>query len=188
MSQIDDLLNEIPIGDLAARLGVSEDEAKQAVSKAVPALVSGMAANAQDPLGAASLEKAIGEHNASLVEGGINLDDIDTADGEKIVKNVFGDNEEAVVNQLGGLFGGQGGGGMMASLLPMLAPLLMSFLNKSGGGGGGGGLGGPLGGLFGGGGGGGDEGGGAGGGMGDIGDVLGGLLGGGKRSAARPGG
>jgi hypothetical protein len=179
MSQIDELLQEIPISDLAARLGVSEEEAQQAVSKAVPALVSGMAANAQDPLGAASLEKAIGEHNSSLVEGGINLDDVDTADGEKIVKNVFGDNEEAVVNQLGGLFGGQGGGGMMASLLPMLAPLLLSFLNKSGGGGGGG-LGGMLGGLFGGG---GDQGGGdqGGGGLGDIGDVLGGLLGGGKR-------
>ena len=177
MSEIDELLKEIPIGDLAGRLGISEEEAQQAVSKALPALAAGMAANAQDPLGAASLEKAIGQHNASLVEGGINLDDVDTADGEKIVKNVFGDNEEAVVNKLGGL--GGPGGGSMASLLPMLAPLLLSFLNKSGGGGGG--LGGLLGGLFGGGGGGSAAAPSGAGGMGDIGDVLGGLLGGGKR-------
>ena len=136
MSDIDELLKEIPIGDLAGRLGISEADAQKAVRQALPALVGGMAANAQDPAGAASLEKALGQHDGSLLEGGINLDQVDTADGEKIVKNVFGDNEEAVVSQLGGLFGGEGGGGgMMASLLPMLAPLLMSFLGKSFGGG-----------------------------------------------------
>jgi hypothetical protein len=180
MSQIDELVKEIPIGDLAARLGVSEDEAQKAVRQALPALVGGMAANAQDPAGAASLERALGQHDGTLLEGGINLDQVDTTDGEKIVKNVFGDNEDAVLNQLGGLGGGKG---MMASLLPMLAPLLMSFLGKSFGGGGGqqsggggGGLGDVLGGMLGGGG-----GSGGGGGLGDLGDVLGGLLGGGKR-------
>ncbi len=174
-SNIDELLNQIPLDQLAGKLGLSEDETKKAVSQALPALVGGMAENAKDPLGAASLEKALGQHDGKLLEGGIDLDQVDTVDGEKIVKNVFGDNEEAVVNKLGGL---GGGAGTMASLLPMLAPLLMSFLGKSGGGGGGGGLGDILGGLLGGGGGGGDAGGG---GLGDIGDVLGGLLGGGKK-------
>ena len=179
-SSIDELISQIPIGQLAGQLGVSEAEAEQAVREALPALVGGMQANAQDPAGAASLERALGQHDGTLLEGGVDLAQVDTADGEKIVRNIFGDNEEAVVNQLGGL--GGGGAGTIAKLLPMLAPLLMSFLGKSFGGGGGsssagasssgGGLGDLLGGLL---------GGGEGGGMGGLGDLLGGLLGGGKR-------
>ena len=66
--------------------------------------------------------------------GGVDLDQVDTGDGEKIVRNVFGSNEEAVVNQLGGIGGLDAG--MIAKLLPMLAPLVMSFLAKLRGGGG----------------------------------------------------
>jgi hypothetical protein len=178
MSNVDDLMSQIPIGQLASQLGVSEAEAQQAVQAALPALLSGMQANAQDPGGAASLQKAIGEHDGTLLEGGVDLSQVDTSDGEKIVKNVFGDNQEAVVNQLGGVGGLSGG--TIAKLLPLLAPLLMSFLGKSFGGGSssaqasgdsGGGIGDILGGLL----------GGGGGGLGGLGDVLGGLLGGGKK-------
>ncbi len=138
MSSIDDLMSQIPIGQLAGQLGVSEAEAEEAVRSALPALVGGMKANADDPAGAASLARAVRQHDGSLLEGGIDFDQVDKADGEKIVRNVFGDNEEAVVNQLGGLggLGGSGGAGLIAKLLPMLAPLLMSFLGKSLGGGG----------------------------------------------------
>ena len=101
---------------------------------ALPALVGGMQANAQDPAGAASLQRALGQHDGSLLEGGVDLGQVDTDDGAKIVRNIFGDNEDAVVNQLGGL--GGLGGGLISKLLPMLAPLLMSFLGKSFGGGG----------------------------------------------------
>ena len=183
MTDIDDLMSQIPMSELASQLGMSEEDTKKAVSSALPALLGGLQANAADPAGAASLEKALGQHDGSLLEGGIDLTQVDTTDGEKIVRNIFGDNEEAVVDKLGGLGGGSGS---MAQLLPMLAPLLMSFLGKSFGGGsggsggqsdGGGGLGGLLGGLLGGGGG-GDSGGG---GLGGLGDLLGGLLGGGKR-------
>ena len=117
----------------------------------------------------------------------IDVANIDTADGEKIVKNVFGDNEEQVVNQLGGLGGGSS---LFKSLLPMLAPIVMGYLGKQAAGGGrwrrgaarraqtlplGGGGGGSsdiVGGLLGGG-----EGGGG------LGDMLGGLLGGGGEAA-----
>ena len=199
VSSVDDLMGQIPMGQLASQLGVSEAEAEEAVRAALPALLSGMQANAQDPAGAASLQHALGQHDGSLLDGGIDLDQVDTDDGAKIVHNIFGDNEGAVVNQLGGL--GGLGGGLIAKLLPMLAPLLMGYLGKSFGGGGssapapsggsstsgmgpgaapstssddgggGGGLGDILGGLL----------GGGGGGLGGLGDVLGGLLGGGKR-------
>ena len=189
MSSIDELVSQIPIDQLASQLGVDEAQAEQAVRYALPALVSGMAANAEDPGGAASLTEALGQHVGDAAGGGINIGEVDTADGEKIVHHVFGDNEGAVVNQLGGV--GGLGGGVFAKLLPMLAPLVMGFLAKSvlgkGGGGGdatsaregagnagggAGGLGDVLGGLL---------GGGEGGGLGGLGDVLGGLLGGGRK-------
>jgi hypothetical protein len=125
----------------------------------------------------------------------VDLGQVDSDDGAKIVRNVFGDNEDQIVNRLGGLGDGKGGGldsGLLRKALPILAPLVLAFLAKSfggrgqgaqggggdilagllgGGSGGGGGLGDILGGIVGGGGGGG----------GGLGDVLGGLLGGGKR-------
>jgi hypothetical protein len=176
VADIDALVSQLPMDQLARQLGVSESEAEGAVRQALPALLGGMNANAQDPAGAASLASALGDHDNDLLEGGIDLDQVDTADGEKIVHNVFGDNEQQVINTLGG---GGGAGGMMGKLLPMLAPLVMAFLakqfagGKQGGGGGAGGLGDILGGLLGGG-----QGGGMGGGLDDL---LGGLLGGGKR-------
>jgi len=187
VASIDELMAQIPMADVAARLGVSESEAEQAVRAFFP-LIGGMEANTADPSGAASLARAIGQHDGSLLEGGVRLDDVDTDDGSKIVSNVFGANEGAVVNQLGGLGGLNAG--TITKLLPILAPLLMSFLGKSFGSGGarttsggsgmgpaesdagtGGGLGGLLGGLL----------GGGGGGLGGLGDVLGGLHAGGKR-------
>jgi hypothetical protein len=199
MPTIDELVSKLPMDQIAAQLGVDEATAAAATKEASEALVQGMQANASDDAGAASLAKAIADHAKQVADktaDDIDVANIDTVDGEKIVKNVFGDNEEQVVNQLGGLGGGSG---MFKSLLPMLAPILMGFLGKqaaSGGGGAqpggdGGGLGDIVGGLLGGGG----EGGGGGlgdmlggllggggeGGGGGLGDLLGGLLGGGKR-------
>ena len=203
MDTADEILSQIPLDQLAQQLGVDEATAEQAVRQAVPALLGGMEANARDPGGAASLEKAIGQHAGSPLEG-LDLGSIDTADGEAIVGNVFGDNSEQVINKLGE----QGGGsGIMQKLLPILAPIILSMLAgkflgqgqaepgqapgpmPSGGGTGGledliggatgaggssGGIGDLLGGLLGG-------SGGSGGSSDVIGDLLGGLLGGGTK-------
>ena len=101
MSSIDELVSQIPIGQVASQLGVDEAQAEQAVRYALPALVSGMAANAGDPAGAASLNEALGQHIDDAADGGVDIGQVDTTDGEKIVHHVFGDNEGAVVNQLG---------------------------------------------------------------------------------------
>jgi hypothetical protein len=179
MSQIDEILSAIPIDRLAAQLGVDPDTAEDAVRKAVPSLLGGMEANAQDPAGAASLSRAVGGHSSALVDGGVNLDDVDTDDGDRIVSNVFGPERNQVVNQLAGST--KADSGLIGKLLPLLAPIVMSYLAKqmsgrsAAPGGGGGGIADILGGVLGGGGGGGKAGG------FDIGSVLGGLLGGGKR-------
>lgn len=188
---IDDLLSQLPIEQIAASLGVDEKTAEQATRQALPALIGGMQANAQDDDGAKSLAKALDAHDNDLVKGGVNLDDVDTDDGEKIVTNVFGNNREQVVNQLAG-FNSEAGSGLISKLLPMLAPIVLSYLAGKVKGGGdaapsqqaqsGGGLADILGGLLGGGSGG--SGGGQSGGLGGLGDLLGslgGLLGGGKR-------
>jgi hypothetical protein len=188
MSTIDDLLAQIPMDQLARQLGVTPGEAEKLTRQALPALVGGMEANAHDPRGATSLMRAIGKHDNDLLDGGVDLDQVDTDDGYKIVLNVFGNNSDKVINRLGS--GKQDS--MMSKLLPMLAPIVMAYLAKRMTGGPKsstksgtkakagaddalpGGLGELLGGLLGG-------GSGGSGGGGGLGDLLGGLLGGGKR-------
>jgi hypothetical protein len=124
MDPADEILSQIPLSQLAQQLGVDEATAEQAVRSAVPALLGGMAANAQDPGGAASLENALSQHTSNPLAG-LGIEGIDTKDGEAIVGNVFGDNTDQVINRLGGQAGGKG---MMQQLLPILAPIILSML------------------------------------------------------------
>lgn len=181
MSDLDELLAQLPIDRIAASFGIDEDTARNAIGTSLPALLGGMQANAQDEGGARSLQEALGQHADRLGDGLIDVDGIDTDDGEKIVGHIFGDQTDQVAQHLGGAGGLDSG--MIRKLLPMLAPILMAFIAKRMRGhqqsqaqqadaGGGGGLGDLLGGLL---------GGGGGGGAGGILDMLGGLLGGGRR-------
>jgi hypothetical protein len=133
MASLDELMSQIPIGDVAAKLGVDEQTARAAVEQALPALVGGLEANAKDPGGAASIEKAVTKHPPALVDGGVNLNDVDTNDGEKIVSHIFGPNKEQVVATLGAqpaAASGQGLGPVIGKLLPILAPIVLSYLAK----------------------------------------------------------
>jgi hypothetical protein len=114
---------------LAAQLGVDQATAEQAARQAIPALLGGMQANSQDPAGAMSLASALGDHPSDLIDGGVDLNHIDTNDGEKIVGNVFGPNQDQVARTLGGNLGGQAGG-LIKQLLPILAPIVLSYLSK----------------------------------------------------------
>ena len=199
MSAVDEILSQIPLDQLANQLGTDEQTAGAAAQQAIPELLSGLQANAQDPAGAASLEGALSNHSASLIDGGVDLNQVDTDDGQKIVGNIFGDHTDGVAQTLGGSLGGLGGDGgggqsdLMKRLLPLLAPIVLSYLAKRFTGGGQSGLGGQdagaggglLGSILGGAMGGGGMGGGGGGG---IGDLLGGLLGGGGQRQDTSGG
>ena len=129
MSAVDDILADIPMDQLAARLGVDQATAEQAAREAIPALLGGMQANAQDPAGATSLAGALGDHPSDLIDGGVDLDQVDADDGEKIVGNVFGPNQDQVAQTLGGNLGGQAGG-LIKQLLPILAPIVLAYLSK----------------------------------------------------------
>ena len=181
MSEIDEILKQVPMDQVAAALGVDRSEAEEATRTAIPALLGGMQANAADPAGAASLTSAVEQHDPSVLGSG--LDQIDTQDGQRIVQNVFGEQTPDVMNRLGGATPGQGSS-LIQKLLPIIAPIVMAYLAKKlqGGAGGGGGLGDVLGSVLGGaaGGAGGSQGGG-------IGDILGQVLGGAGGSQTQPG-
>ncbi|CAI3795576.1 DUF937 domain-containing protein [Pseudarthrobacter sp. MM222] len=187
MTELNDILGQIPVDQIAGLLGTDPQTAQAAVEAAVPTLLAGMHNNAQAPDGAASLESALSQHQDGLIDGGVDVAQVDTADGEKIVSHVFGGQQDQVASQLAGTaqLGGVGGD-LVKKLLPILAPIVMSYLaNKVLGGrgqssrgadgsgqAGGIDLGGILGGMLG--------GAAAGGGQGGLGDLLGGLLGGGQ--------
>ena len=175
MSPIEEILSEIPINQLAGQLGVDAATAEQASRQVLPALLGGIQANTDDPGGAASFAQAVQQHDGGLVEGGVDLGQVDTRDGDKIVNHVFGPNRDQVEGRLGAL-GGVGGQDLIAKLLPILAPIVMAWLSKKLSGAAAG-QGGDLGSVFGGGAGGGGAGGG---GLGDLlGPILGSVLGGG---------
>jgi len=125
MSDLAGLINLIPIGDIAKKLGIDENVAKAAVAVAVPAIVGGLAANAKDQGGAASLENALGSHAGKSVK---SLSDVDEADGAKIVKNVFGAQKDEVAAAAGAKAGGPDIGAIVGQVLPIVAPIVLAWV------------------------------------------------------------
>lgn len=177
---LDDILKQVPIDDIAAKLGVSPDVAKEAVEQGGAVLLGGLAKNASTSEGSSAIENALKRHEGAT--GASKVDDIDQADGGKIVSHILGADEKKVTEKL--TESPKTAGIDFGKLLPILAPIVMGLIanaNKdkstktetaeaqSGGGG----IGDVIGGLL---------GGGKSSGGGGIGDLLGGLLGGGNSS------
>lgn len=189
---LDEILKQVPIDDIAEKFGVSTDVARQAVQEGSAAIVGGLAQNAATPAGSSAIEDALNRHGG--FSGASKVDDVDQADGGKILGHVFGDKQQEVTESL--TKSEKTAGGIdFGKLLPILAPIIMGLIaNAKGGSGasgsnGGGGLGSILGGLLGGGSSSSSEPqAGSGGGLGDILGGLGGLLGGGSSGGAQGGG
>lgn len=146
MSALDDILGALPADQISQQVGASPDEVRTAAAAVLPALLGGLQANAGDPGGAGSILQALGQHDDDLLAGGTDLDAIDEQDGAAIASHIFGDQQDEVVNRLGGIpaVGGSGAGGaLVRKLIPILAPMVLSWLaDRVLKGGGGGGLGG----------------------------------------------
>lgn len=126
MSDLDGLIKQIPIGDIAKKLGIDEATARSAVEVAVPAIIGGMQANASAG-GAESLKSAAQKHQGKSTK----LADIDEADGKKIVKNVFGNNADDVVKAVASKADAKGGvdlGAIVQQVLPIIAPIVLAFI------------------------------------------------------------
>jgi len=126
MSQYGEILAQVPVGQLADRFGVGEGDITQAAEQALPALLGGLNANADDPAGASSILEALTQHQGQVPD---DLEQIDEQDGQRIVRHIFGDNTGQVQQQLGGL-GGGATGDLVKKLLPILAPIVLSWLAK----------------------------------------------------------
>ena len=154
---VDDILGQIPADQLAEQLGVDEQTAMQAARAVIPSLIGGMQHNAQDLAGEQGLAGALLHHSASPLFGGdqVDLQQVDVADGQKIVGHVFGDQSGQLAQAIGTRT--QGGASLIDKLLPILAPIVLAYIakqltqNQSQSGGGGGILGDILGGVLGGG-------------------------------------
>ena len=190
MAGLDDLYGQIPVDEIAGKLGVDEGEVNNAIRTLVPALVGGLHQNAQDPDHAGQIASAVTLHGASgLLDGGVSVDQLDEHEGDKIVANIFGgNNSNAVASALAGT--GAGESDLIKKLLPILAPIVLAYIGKQfaqknaarAGGStqaqaapGGGGLGEVLGSILG--------GAGSGGGNNPLGSILGSVLGGSKGGA-----
>jgi hypothetical protein len=204
MADLDELFNQIPTQEIAAKLGVDEGEVNSAINTLVPALVGGVAENVHaDQIDSGDLESAVAQEGTSgLLDGGVSVDQVDEKQGDQYVAKIFGGNDSnAVASALAG--GGAGNSDLIKKLLPILAPIVLAYIGKQltknsapaepqaqssggglgdvlgsilGGAGGGGGGNNPLGSILG-----SVLGGGGGGGQSNpIGEILGGLLGGKK--------
>jgi hypothetical protein len=189
MAGLDELFNEIPVQEIASKLGVDEGEVNNAIRTLVPALVGGLQHNvAAADIDSSKLEEAVTSQAASgLLDGGVSVDQVDQKQGDQIVAHIFnGNDSNQVASALAG--GGLANSGLLKQLLPILAPIVLAYigkqLTKGGGAGapaqpqaqaaGGGGLGDILGSILG--------GGGSGGGAANnpLGSILGSVLGGGQ--------
>jgi hypothetical protein len=122
MAELDGLIDMIPIGDIANKLGINEKEAKAALKTVLPTIVAGLTANASDADGAAKLEKTLAKHTSKSTK----IDDIDEEDGKKIVNHVFGSKKEAVDEAAAGK--ADVTKDIIAKILPIVAPIVLAWL------------------------------------------------------------
>jgi hypothetical protein len=194
MAGLDELFAQIPVKDIASKVGADEGEVNNAIRTLVPALVGGLAQNVQaENIDSSELENTVTQQGASgLLDGGVSVDQVDAKEGDQHVARIFGGNDSnAVASALAG--GGAGNSDLLKKLLPILAPIVLAYIGKQlsqksaapAGGGAteaqaapSGGLGDVLGSILG-----GAGGGGGGGGNNPLGSILGSVLGGNQGGA-----
>ena len=134
MSAINEILGQLPLGDMANQLGVSQNEAKSASTQVITSLLGGLTNNAQQSSGADSLAAALVKHAAagqSFASNGVRLDKVDTEDGSKIVKHTLGASTPKAAAAIAEETGSDPS--LLQKLLPMLAPVVMAYVaNKAG--------------------------------------------------------
>jgi hypothetical protein len=125
MTDLNAVLQMVPVDDIAKQLGIPTDVADAAVRQVLPGLLGGLAANASTAAGSASLEKALSNHTSTPKK----VSEIDTEDGAKIVKNVFGANTDKVAAKLADNEPKPNVTmDIIKQVLPIVAPIVLSFV------------------------------------------------------------
>ena len=131
MAGLDDLFNQIPVADIANKLGADQGEVTQAIQTLVPTLLGTLQENVQaEDIDSVHLEKTvIAEGESDLLDGGVNVDQLDENQGNQLVASLFGGNDtNQVASALAG--GGAPGGDLIKRLLPMLAPIVLAYVGR----------------------------------------------------------
>ena len=168
MAGIDEILKSLPVDEIAAKLGVDPTVARRAIQEGGATILTGLQRNAQTPEGSQAILKALDRHSGTIGEGTVDVDGVDTADGQKILGHIFGEQQHAVAQKL--TSEPQTAGIDFGKLLPILAPIVLGLIAKKQGGAAG------------------QAGSGAARGGGGVGDIIGGLLGGGGSAGIDIGG
>ena len=128
-SMIDNIMEQLggdTLGSLAGLIGGDGEGTQKAISAALPALMGGLAKNAQKPEGRDALFNALDRHDGSALQAGV--DGIDAGDGAKILGHVFGARQTGVEQEVAKQSGLNLGS--VAKLLPILAPMVMGMLGQ----------------------------------------------------------
>lgn len=115
---------------LSQQIGADEAATSQAVQAALPLLLGGLARNAAQPEGAASLSGALSEHGASgLLENLAGLlGNPQSGPGAGILGHIFGGRRDSVEQGVGQATGLQQN--QVGKLLLVLAPIVMAALAR----------------------------------------------------------
>ncbi len=131
MAGLDDLYNQIPVADIASKLGADEGQVNQAIHALVPTLLGSLQENVQaDDIDSTKLEsEVVAEGQSDLLTGGVNVNQLDENQGNQMVASLFGGND---TNQVASALAGAGapGGDLIKRLLPMLAPIVLAYVGK----------------------------------------------------------
>lgn len=134
MTSILDTLKEqlgpATIQQMSRSLGTDPNTTANAVSMALPVLLGGLSRNAASPQGAVALDRALGDHDGSILDnlGGL-LGGAGGGIGGAILGHIFGPKRSAVeqgVGKASGLNAQQ-----VSQLLMMLAPIVMAVLGRA---------------------------------------------------------
>jgi hypothetical protein len=122
-------LGDPQIAQIAAQLGTTPEQARDAINHALPLIIGGMARNASTPQGADALHNALGDHagqDISAILGNVLGGGGGSGIGGAILGHIFGGNQGAANQGLGHVtgLGEQGAGQLMA----VLAPIVMGIL------------------------------------------------------------
>jgi hypothetical protein len=136
MAGLDDIYAQIPVAGIAQKLGVDEGKVNSAVQTLVPALLSGLQHNSQDPEHANRIESVASSQAArGVLDVGGGLDQADESDGHQAVATLFGGNDtEQVAAALAK--GGVGDSDLIKQLLPVVLPIVLAYTGKQLGAGG----------------------------------------------------
>ena len=106
-------------------IGQSADKTKTGLKSVIPALMSGIVDKGSTPEGASTLVDIVNTHN---FESSTKPDESKLNEGNDVVKNIFGNNLNNVVSNLGASTGLSGSS--ITKMLGLAAPVLMGVLGS----------------------------------------------------------